>query len=79
MFQEERPVFLEVIISAVQSKGCTYTNVQLGTVFEIELFHCTPSRRAELHNLTKVANCVEADGKIRDNLLYKLKCTNLAT
>jgi hypothetical protein len=39
--QEEKSLFWEVMVSVILSKKCICTCVIFGTVFVIELFHCT--------------------------------------
>jgi hypothetical protein len=41
MFQEERSIFWEVIVSVILSIKCMCTGVLSRTVSEIETFHCT--------------------------------------
>jgi hypothetical protein len=68
MFQEERSIFWEVIVSNILSKNCICTCVLFRTVSVIELFHCTVHctlyRRATRHVLTRVAKCIDADNGI---------------
>jgi hypothetical protein len=44
LFQEERSIFWDVIISVILSKNCICTCVLFRTFSEIMLFHCTVSK-----------------------------------
>jgi hypothetical protein len=74
VFQEKRSIFWEVIVSVILSKNCICTCVLFRTVSEIEPFHCTVHctlyRRATRHVLTRVAECIDVDGGIFENVLY---------
>jgi hypothetical protein len=55
------------------------TRVLFRKITETELFHCTLYRRATRHVLTRVANCIDVDGGIFENVLCSLNCTNFVT
>jgi hypothetical protein len=87
MSLEERSIFWEVIVSVILSKQFICTCVVFGTVSEIELFHVIARikerqdalRRATHHVLTRAAKCIDVDGGIIENVLYKVNCTNFVT
>jgi hypothetical protein len=74
MSLEVRSIFWEVMVSAIQSKSiCICTCVLFREVSEIELLHytvhCTLYRRATRHVLTRVAECIDVDGGIFENIV----------
>jgi hypothetical protein len=85
--QEERSVFWEVIVSAILSKKvymymCPIPNGS--PVRAISLYSCTIQmnsstdalRRGTRHVVTQVAKCIDVDGRIFENVLYWVNCTN---
>jgi hypothetical protein len=70
--QEERSIFWEVTVSVILSKRVYKYICPIPNGFRdiaISLYS-TPYRRAIRHVLTRVAKCIDVDGRIFENVLY---------
>jgi hypothetical protein len=77
MFQEERSIILEVILSAIISKNSICTCVLFRTVSETAMDviarikeRLDVLRGATRHVLTRFAKCIDVDGGIFENVLH---------
>jgi hypothetical protein len=70
--QEEMSLLLDVIVSIILSKNVYMFTCPIPDGFRdraISLYS-TLYRRATRHVLTRVANCIDVDGGIFENILY---------
>jgi hypothetical protein len=68
--QEERSIFWNVTMSVILSKKYICACVLFRKASEIELVHFTLNRRATRHVVTRVSDCIDAEGGIFENVLY---------